>query len=382
MEQDYSGAIAIIGALKAQGINDLAAYSELNPDFLPTVTAAVLTTEVNDAMMEVLGISSLPDAYAPMTAFSPSPATMLEILQAIHNGKEHYHGRGTLIGLDGKQRAVLVANAFPPDIETIGRVIGALVDVTDCEKAAQEALLAARSELARASRAASVGALSASIAHELNQPLGAVVMNAQTCLRWLRKDPPDVAAAYAAAERAAGAGMRASEIVGETRALLTKRRRRDELVDLHTLVTEVIELLDREISERGASVHADLELNLPFIVADRVSIQQVLVNLVVNALHAVGDRPMGRREISIVVSRAGEDHIRLMIRDRGAGIPDETLSRLFEPFFTTKEGGMGMGLAISRMAVEARGGQLLARNHEDGGAVFECLLPTRMTHVA
>ncbi|HEY0233742.1 MAG TPA: ATP-binding protein, partial [Afipia sp.] len=373
-EQDYSKAVAILDELKGRGITNLADYSNRNPTFLLMITDAVLTTQVNDAMIEVLGVSSRSQAFARMSAFCPNASTMIEVLQAIQDGKDHYQGQGTLIGMDGREKFVLVANSFPPDIASAGRVIGTLVDVTHREKA-QQALLSARSELARASRVATVGALSASIAHDLNQPLGAMVMNTQTCLRWLQKNPPDIPAAAAAAQRAVEAGMRASGIVRETRNLLEKRQQRDELVDLQQLAFEVVDLLEREIEELGAKVDIDTEPSLPPVTADRISLQQALVNLLTNALHATADCSPTRRNITILIHKVDNEHIRLIVQDRGSGIPEEDLDKLFDPFFTTKEGGMGMGLAITRMAVEASGGRLIARNHEDGGALFECVLP-------
>lgn len=372
-EQDFSRAIAILEGLRTQGVKDIAAYSAQTPTFLQSVTDAITMIGVNDAMVEVLGASSREQAFAPLTAFHPDPATVLEVLQAIYDGKDHYEGQGTLTGLDGAEKVVLMALSFPPDVATTGRVVGTLVDVTQREKA-QQALMAAQEELARASRAATVGALSASIAHELNQPLGAIVMNAQTCLRWLRKDPPDIASAAAAAERVVGAGLRASAIVEETRNVVTRRQPRDEPVDLQRLVQEAVDLLEREIDAHGAKVSTAVAAGVPPIMADRVSLQQVLVNLVTNALHAMASTPPDRREVEISIDRA-DQHIRLAVRDRGAGISDDDLSRVFEPFFTTREGGMGMGLAISRMAVESGGGRLTASNHKDGGALFECLLP-------
>lgn|GEM_PF-2309760 len=371
-EQDYSKAIGILDGLKAAGVTDLVAHDAKNPGFLESVTGAVLTTEVNEAMVEVLGASTRSQAFAPLVALKPDTSTMLGILQAIYDGKDHYEGQGTLVGFDGRQRVVLVAKAFPPDIARGGRVVGTLVDVTHREHARE-----ARCELARASHAATVGALSASIAHELNQPLGAVVMNAQTCLVWLRKSQPNIDRAVAAAERAAAAGLRAGEIVRKVSALLTKGARNDEQLELHQLVLGVVGLLEREINEHGATIRMDIGNGIPPITADRVALQQVLVNLVSNALHAVAGCGRESREIDIGLDQLDMNRVRLRVRDRGPGIASENMARLFEPFFTTKEGGMGMGLAISRMAVEAGGGQLTADNHEDGGAVFECILPIR-----
>jgi C4-dicarboxylate-specific signal transduction histidine kinase len=238
----------------------------------------------------------------------------------------------------------------------------------------QQALADAHAELARASRAAAVGAVSASIAHELNQPLGAVVINAQTCLRYLRREPPDVGAAIAAAERVVNEGNRASDIVRQTRELIAKRRTRDERIDLQTLMKEALGLLDRDIEAIGAEATLDLPARPLWLFGDRMALQQAVINLIGNALTAVASQPRENRRLTVMLE-SDEDHILISVRDTGPGVSPENLHRIFEPFFTTKEGGMGMGLAISRAAIEAHGGTLTARNQQTGGATFECRVP-------
>jgi C4-dicarboxylate-specific signal transduction histidine kinase len=228
---------------------------------------------------------------------------------------------------------------------------------------------------AQGSCAGSVDIMSASIAHELSQPLAAIVMSVDVCCRSLRKDPPDIAAGVAASERALHAATRASRIFQGTRNLMAGRQRRREPVNICELAKTVVAQCQTEIDKVGASVSLDSANTVRPIVSDPIALEQVLINLITNALHAMAEIPGPHRHVQICVDSQDDDHVRLAVRDSGAGISSTVMQRLFEPFFTTKESGCGLGLTISRMAVEACGGQLTARNHPEGGAIFECLLP-------
>jgi C4-dicarboxylate-specific signal transduction histidine kinase len=249
-----------------------------------------------------------------------------------------------------------------------------MIDVTQREQA-KEALMAAQGELARVGRVATVGAISASIAHEVNQPIGAVVMSAQACMRWLKANPPDIEAASTAAERAIKHSMRASEIIQRTREQVRGTKRRLESVDLTSIVTDVLGLLDRELMSASTKVTTDFSIRDPVVLADRVELQQVIANLITNGLHAMGGVPAERRDLDISMAATDQEMVRLQVRDHGTGIAPENLAKLFSPFFTTKNDGMGIGLAICKTIVEAHGGSLTARNNEDSGAVFEIVLP-------
>lgn len=375
-EQDFSKVLDLLKELRQQGVVNIASHIQTHPELHRLVCDSIRTVDANKATAELLGGSHKEDILGPISPFVfPNESSVASVLQAIWNGRPHFEGQTRIKGVDGNELVCIIALVFPTDAAGWQRVVGMLADVTERERT-QKMLLEARAELARASRVAAVGALSASIAHELNQPLGAVVMNAQTCIRWLRKQPPDIEAASAAAERAVRAGVRASTMVQETRDLLTKRGALDEVVDLGALVIVVISLLEREIDEYGARLRTHVVAGAaPFIVADSTSMQQVLVNLITNALHATSASTTTQRDIDIIIDRPDATHVRLAVADNGPGIPAEVLPRIFDSFFTTKTGGMGMGLAISRLAIEACGGELIARNREEGGAMFECLFP-------
>lgn len=378
-EQDYTEVRAMLTTLRQQGVQDLAAHARANPAFARDCIRRIRTVHANDATAELLRLPSPSEALGPLERFLPAddPA-LLAVLTAVAEGSSQFEGRGKLVAADGQVLTVLLGIAFPDDADEFGRVVVATVDVTQREQI-QQTQLAAQAELARASRAATVGALSASIAHEINQPLGAVVMNAQTCLRWLGKDPPDVEAAVRAAERTVRDGRRAAEIVQRTRGQLVRDQRNDEAIDLRALIEETIALLETELSTHAATVVTQFAPSVPPIRADRVALQQVLINLMTNGLHAMADAGTARELTVSIDGPAGpaapDAEVRVSIRDRGKGIPDEVQARLFEPFFTTKRGGMGMGLAICRSTIETYGGRLTAWTHEQGGAVFEFALP-------
>lgn len=191
-EQDYSRVRDRLEALRAQGVTDIASHIRDHPDFPREVAGTILTTDVNAATLELLGGSSAAQVLGPLRPFYVEGESVLPgVLQAMFERRDGFEGVGRIRGVDGRLRKVLIGIGFPSEPDGFDRVVVSLVDVTAREEA-QQALLAAQAELARASRAATVGALSASIAHELNQPLGALVMNAQTSLRWLRRDPPDL----------------------------------------------------------------------------------------------------------------------------------------------------------------------------------------------
>ncbi|MGK9169282.1 sensor histidine kinase [Inquilinus limosus] len=377
-EQDFSEVKALLTALRQQGVQDVAAYAREHPAFARDCARRIRTVDVNHATAELLRLSSPSQALGSIERFVPAddPA-LLSVLVAVAEGRGRFEGRAKLIAADGQALTVLLGISFPDEADEFGRVVVGMVDVTQREQI-QQAQLAAQAELARASRAATVGALSASIAHELNQPLGAVVMNAQTCLRWLGKDPPDVEAAVRAAERTVRDGRRAAEIVQRTRGQLVRAERRDEAIDLRELIDETVLLLETELNAHAAKIVTHFAPAISAIRADRVALQQVLINLMTNGVHAMAEMPAASRELTVrVEDPAAPDaqEVRVSIRDRGRGIPDDVQARLFEPFFTTKPGGMGMGLAICRSTIETYGGRLTARNHEQGGAVFEFALP-------
>ena len=255
-----------------------------------------------------------------------------------------------------------------------GRVVRwyALLTDIDDRKSAEDALRSTQTRLSRARQVATVAELSASIAHEINQPLASVVTNAHASQTWLSHDPPNVERAQATLERIIRDGHSAAEVVRRIRALFKEAAPVKALVDINQLVAEVLRVLSDELRDNGITVETDLEANRPMVGADHVQIQQTLINLVHNAMEAMGGL-MDRQKSLVLRSRRQGEELLIQVRDHGVGIKDSALA--FEPFFTTKESGMGMGLSVSRSIVEAHGGRIWATANEDVGTTFTFTLP-------
>ena len=247
-------------------------------------------------------------------------------------------------------------------------------DLTD-HMLASEALQQAQADLARLNRVMLLEEMATSIAHEVNQPISAVITNANAGLRWLGARQPDLDEVRQALGRIVRDGTRAGEVIGRIRALVKKVPPRRDLLDISQAIREVIALTQTEVQRNGVRVQTRLADDLPFVPADRVQLQQVIMNLVVNAVEAmngVGDRP---RELTIVSGEGDADDVFVEVKDTGPGIDPADLDRLFQSFYTTKPDGIGMGLAISRSIVEAHGGRLAAAKNKPQGAVFRLTLP-------
>jgi PAS domain S-box-containing protein len=253
--------------------------------------------------------------------------------------------------------------------------VGALQDVTD-SKVAEEALNRARSELAHVARVTTVSALTASIAHEVNQPLSGIITNAGTCLRMLAADPPDIQGARETAKRTIRDGNRASDVITRLRALFTKKEFAIESLDLNEATREVVALSLSELQRNRIVLQSEFADDLPMIRGDRIQLQQVMLNLLRNASDAmagVDDRP---RHVLIRTARDEGDRVRLIVRDAGVGLAPQSMNKLFDAFYTTKADGMGIGLSVSRSIIERHQGRLWAEPNDDGpGATFSFWIP-------
>jgi PAS domain S-box-containing protein len=276
---------------------------------------------------------------------------------------------------DGRYRWFLFrVNPLRDEHGVIVKWYGVNTDIED-RKLAQEARDRMRTELAHVTRAMSLGALTASIAHEVNQPLSGIITNASTCLRMLASDPPDVAGARETAKRTIRDGNRATAVVARLRALFSKREFTPELLDLNDVTREVIELLMSDLQRNGVLLQSELAADLPAVVGDRVQLQQVVLNLIRNASDAmsgVTDRP---RQLTIITRHEEGGHVRLSVRDAGEGLDPQDVDKLFDAFYTTKSGGMGIGLSVSRSIVERHEGRLWAEPNAGPGATFSFSIP-------
>ena len=258
----------------------------------------------------------------------------------------------------------------------VSEFVGIVMDVTERRRAEEERerLRQTQAELARINRVTTMGELTASLAHEINQPITAAVTNANTCVLWLTRDSPDIEEARAAAERIVKDGKRAAEIIKRIRRLFKKGTPERVPVDANEIVREMIPLLRSEAMQYSISFRTSLASDLPHVMADRVQLQQVLMNLILNGIDAVKGVD-GAREVTINSQTADNQHILLSVSDTGVGLPSQGLSQIFDPFFSTKPDGSGMGLAISRSIVESHGGHLWAAGNTPRGASFYFTMP-------
>jgi signal transduction histidine kinase len=251
---------------------------------------------------------------------------------------------------------------------------GAMQDLTT-QRCSEYALSKLRSELALVARVMSLGALTASITHEVNQPLSGIMTNASTCMRMLNSNPPDVDGARETARRTLRDGQRASDVIKRVRALFGKKSVSTELVDLNEATREVLTLSRNELQRSRVMLRLEFADDLPAVAGDRVQLQQVILNLLLNAAQAmsgIDDRP---RQLVIRSEREEEKRVRLSVRDVGVGFDAKDANRLFEAFYTTKSGGMGIGLSVSRSIIESHHGRLWAAPNNGPGATFSFSIP-------
>jgi PAS domain S-box-containing protein len=247
-------------------------------------------------------------------------------------------------------------------------------DLTEYMRTSEE-LRAAQAELAHVNRVATMGQLTASIAHEVNQPIAATVTSAQAALRWLDRRPADLEEARHALAQIVKEGIRAGDVIGRIRDLIRKAPPRKDRVEINEAVREVIELTRGEAVKNSVSVQTKLANGLPLIHGDRVQLEQVLLNLIINAVEAMSGVSEGARELLVSTGKAQAGDVLVAVRDSGPGLAPATLERLFEPFYTTKSSGLGLGLPICRSIIEAHGGRLWASANVPRGAIFQFTVP-------
>ncbi|MEK1888982.1 MAG: ATP-binding protein [Phyllobacterium sp.] len=231
-------------------------------------------------------------------------------------------------------------------------------------------------DFSHAARLSTLGEMTTSIAHEIKQPLSAILMNAQTSLRYLRKAEPNLEKVEQLTSRIVESAQRANDIVVRIQDMAGKRAPANSSLEFNDVVQQCLAFLHHESDDKHVTIKAALQPNLPAIRGDRIQLQQVIVNLIVNSIQAMKSAPETQREIHIETSLDQSNHVSFSIRDTGIGIPIEHMEQIFDGFFTTKEGGLGIGLAICQSIINTHGGNITAANHPDGGALFRFSIPT------
>jgi PAS domain S-box-containing protein len=276
---------------------------------------------------------------------------------------------------DGSRKYLHTTSDLTRDVNGRREYVGAIQDVTQ-GRLAREALSGAQSQLAHVTRITALSTLTASIAHEINQPLAGIITNAGTCLRMLQGDPPNVEGASETARRTIRDGNRASDVIRRLRALFSKKEFAPELMDFNQATQEIVALTLNDLQRNGVTVQPELTEDLLSVYGDRVQLQQVILNLIRNASDAmdgVHDRP---RHLLIKTDRESNGYVRLSVRDVGVGFEGQNVEKLFDPFYTTKSDGMGIGLAVSRSIIDRHQGRLWAEPNDGPGATFAFTIPS------
>ena len=300
--------------------------------------------------------------------------TVEEMLHKAVRDSSHFQCDFRIVTPDGATKHVHSLGRAAAKGANNTEFIGTVMDVTE-RRIAEEALRGALADLERASRLSTMGELTASIAHEINQPLAAIITNADSCLLWLEADRPDLEEARQAATLIVRNGHRAGDIIKSVRALT--RKSAPEMVPLHIndVIRDVIVLMGGEFRRRGVRVETSLSSDLGSVIGDRVQLQQVVLNLIMNGIEAMADCAHGQRRIQIISGSDESGGVLVAVTDSGPGLDLARADRLFEAFFTTKPEGMGMGLSICRSIIDAHGGRLWASPNLPNGAVFQFILP-------
>ena len=362
--------------LRAQGVTDLSAYLGRNPDFLHRAMDALVVNEVNDRSVQMFGARDASELAGSLTRYwRVSPEAFQRGLETRFRGERIFQEETKVATLDGRVIDVLCTSARLGRADELEISLVSFIDITERARA-QAALQQLQANFAHASRISMLGELTALVAHEVNQPLAAVVTNGEAALRWLNRAEPELAEARESIRSIVDDGQRAGDIIARIRAMAGGRVPQQTALSLHDIIEESMMFLRHEFQSKEVAVSLDLAPALPPVLGDRIQLQQVVVNLGINAVQAMAHAATGRRQLAIRTMLTGRNTLCCTLEDSGPGIKSDHLTQLFERFFTTNDGGMGMGLPISRSIIEAHGGQIRADNESAfGGARFSFTLP-------
>jgi PAS domain S-box-containing protein len=378
---DARQAWAIFRDLYERRITDFRTHLNQNPSLLVQIMDGIRVVDVNDTTLRLFGARDRSEIVGGSIIpfwFPDRMETLLGSLEAAFNGIPIYRGLACMRTLAGNEIDVLFTRSASTALSSAGQVLLAVVDMTDKVRA-QKALAEMQANFAHAARVSSLGELTASIAHEVNQPLAAITANGEAALNWLRRPEPDLDKLRTLTNEMIADARRASDVVAHIRAMASPQVGPHQRLSLSALVEDALTLLGTQLEKCGALAVRDLRDGLPEVLGDPVQLQQVVVNLVLNALQAMDGTPGSR--LVLRTERIAQA-IALTVEDNGPGIPAGNLERLFSSFFTTKRDGMGIGLAICRTIVEAHSGVILAENLAAGGACFRVSLPLAIDMVA
>jgi len=376
-EVDFTGVGAMLIPLRDQGVTDLGAYLHTHRDFVRETMERAVVSDINAKALDLFGAADAGSMIGQTIArFWPrdSEPAYIDALVATMTREPHLVTETRLLRLDGAPIDVLFTVSLSQENRRRGVLLIGVVDIT-ARKRAEDALQRLQAEFAHAARVSMLGELTASIAHEVNQPLAAITTSGEASLRWLANQEPDLDEVRGLAGRMVADARRAAAIIARVRAMAERREPERIALSLNALVEDVRVFLAHELRAQQVGIELDLQPDLPMVSGDRTQLQQVLVNLAVNAVQAMAEADVPDRLVRFTTTTLPEGRLALTVEDSGPGLPPEP-ARLFDSFYTTKASGMGMGLPICRTIVEAHGGTILGENRT-GGARFIVTLPAR-----
>lgn len=372
---DTRGASAAFDRLKSEGVTDIAAYLDAHPDLVEHAKDVVRVTAVNREAVSLLRGSSAADLVGPVRyVFSATPDLAKRVMVAHFEGRRNYFEATRIAAFDGTRVDVLFSTTYATPSRELDTSLLMMIDIGERLKTEAQ-LRQLQADFTHAARISLLGEVASSIAHEVKQPLTAIVTNAETSLRWLAREDVNIPKLKQLTTRIVSSARRASDIVQRVRGMAAKQEPGRASLDLNEVVDDALLFVRHDIGAWAIDLSVSYGAHLPKVTGDRIQLQQVVVNLLVNSVQAIAQGNGAARRIELSTNADGDGSVVFCIRDTGPGIADENLGRIFDSFFTTKDTGMGIGLAICQSIVVAHGGRITVSNHPDGGARFRFSLP-------
>lgn len=371
---DSRGIKTILGDARAAGVSDLAAHFSRHPELLDFAMDSITIAEVNELTVQLFGGRSHIDFIRPIRGYwAARPDTLRRVIDARYRGLTKYVEETQVCGIDGRAVDVLMSMAFPPPDDMDGDCLVGMLDITDRLKAEAQ-LRELQDEFAHAARISMLSELTASIAHELRQPLAAITTHGDATARWLAATPPAVDRALRGLESIVKASDRASAIIQRIHRMAINEAVQFTSVDINAAIVDTAIFVKHDLQARQVELILNLEEGLPIVFGDEVQLQQVMTNLIRNSAQAIADAQCQLRCITISTAQQG-DRVEIVVEDSGPGIPPEQVERLFTAFETTKPTGMGIGLTLCRSIVTSHGGTIEPDMSFCDGARFRIALP-------
>ncbi|WP_341898478.1 ATP-binding protein [Ferrovibrio terrae] len=360
-ELDFSAVGRMTRRLREAGVADLRRHFAENPDVVREMIRQTRVVDVNDQSLALFGGGDKAALLQSIEPFWPDASSMVyaESVVAALSRKPNYAAETRLRRLDGREFDVLFTACFPPESLAKGTLLVGVIDISERVRA-QGALQKLQADFAHAARVSMLGELTASLAHEVNQPLAAIATNGEASLRWLGRPEPNLDEVNILARRMVADVRRAADIISRIRSMASRQVQEKSALPVNAVIEEALLFLRHEMQGQGIALSLDLGADLLPVLGDRTQLQQVVVNLVLNAMQAMAQAGTAHRKIAVTSRLSSPGTMQVTVEDSGPGIADAHRAQLFESFFTTKDAGMGMGLAICRSIIEDHGGHIWA----------------------